>query len=276
MVMEQTRHPRFPEFKRSYKLAGEQIRQYRKNGHIYLREVATPEKIQRYKPIIEAVIKKKQNHSQSIDSEQGNVVKTANMRVKIPLLEQFILGKRFGHIAAHLMGVDGVRIYQDCAIFKQSGAPPVPWHQDKHHWPIDTENVITMWLSLERTAPEMGAMMFASGSHRDGFLGHIPTSNRADTVFSNYIDEQDFTVQGPHGMKTGDATFHSGWVLHRTPANKTEETRKTMKIVYFEDGARAIEPQNTEQKKDLDRYLKGTSPGEVIRGSVNPVVFSRK
>src|SRR5690606_27250421 len=84
--------------------------------------------------------------------------------------KKFVLAKRFAKIAADLMGVDGVRIYHDQALFKEAGGGITPWHQDQIYWPLDTPNTITMWMPLVPVSQESGTLTFASGTHEMGFI----------------------------------------------------------------------------------------------------------
>src|SRR5947209_7477366 len=63
-------------------------------------------------------------------------------------VRRFALARRFGKIAADLMGVDGVRIFHDQALYKEPGGGFTPWHQDHIYWPLDTNNTITLWMPL--------------------------------------------------------------------------------------------------------------------------------
>src|SRR6185312_281663 len=81
-------------------------------------------------------------------------------------VRKFVLARRFGKVAADLMGVDGVRVYMDQALFKEPGGGHTPWHQDQYYWPLDTHNTITMWMPLVDIDVQMGMLTFASGSHK--------------------------------------------------------------------------------------------------------------
>ena len=58
--------------------------------------------------------------------------------------------------AAHLLGVDGVRLSHDQALFKEPGGGRTPWHQDQCYWPLDTDKTITMWMPLVDVPGEVG------------------------------------------------------------------------------------------------------------------------
>jgi hypothetical protein len=51
-------------------------------------------------------------------------------------IRRFVLPRRFGRVAADLLGVKGVRVYHDQAFLKEAGGGITPWHQDQHYWPM--------------------------------------------------------------------------------------------------------------------------------------------
>jgi hypothetical protein len=75
-------------------------------------------------------------------------------------------------------------------------------------------------------------------------------------------------------MAAGDASFHSGWVLHSALGNDTELMRKVMTIIYFADGAHVVEPDNPNRANDLESWLPGTRPGDLAASPLNPLVYS--
>ena len=84
-------------------------------------------------------------------------------------------------LAAALMATPQVRFYHDHVLVKEGGTRQrTPWHQDQHYFPLDTDNTITMWMPLVDLTPEMGIMRFASGSHREGYLGDMPISDDSE------------------------------------------------------------------------------------------------
>ena len=76
-------------------------------------------------------------------------------------------------------------------------------------------------------------------------------------------------------MQTGDATFHYGWTLHGAPANSTDRTREVMTVIWFVDGARVMQPDNDNRRRDLARWMPGLKPGDLAATELNPLVFKR-
>jgi ectoine hydroxylase-related dioxygenase (phytanoyl-CoA dioxygenase family) len=267
-----------PALKEDYPLADAQVAAYRRDGHVLLRHVARPEEIAAYRPVIEQAADQYNTESRAIgerDTYGKAFLQIMNLWAQDENVRRFTLAKRFGKIAADLMGVDGARLYHDQALFKEPGGGPTPWHQDQYYWPLDTNNTITLWMPLVDISEVMGALTFASGSWREGFLGHLKISDESEATFDDLVRERGFGL-ARSAMSAGDATFHSGWTLHNAPGNPTETMREVITIIYFADGARITEPDNPNRTRDMARWLPGLKPGDLAASELNPLVYSRK
>ena len=61
----------------------------------------------------------------------------------------------------------------------------VSWHQDASYWGLSNAKTVTVWLALDDTDEENGAMQFLPKSH---LLGHIPWKETTeDTVLNQEI-----------------------------------------------------------------------------------------
>ncbi len=91
----------------------------------------------------------------------------------------FTLSPRFAELAAGLVGVPGIRLY-DQALFKEPGGGITPWHQDQGYWPLRGCVPVTKWIPLVDVTAEMGgSMSFTRGSCRRAredleILGWLP------------------------------------------------------------------------------------------------------
>jgi ectoine hydroxylase-related dioxygenase (phytanoyl-CoA dioxygenase family) len=121
----------------------------------------------------------------------------------------------------------------------------------------------------------MGSLNFASESHKEGNFGNYAITEETGDHFRDVIEKKNYDVTKPNQLRVGDATYHSGWVLHRAGENRTDRTRKVMTIIYYEDGARFKEPENQEQEKDLERWFPGLDPSDQAASPLNPLVYSR-
>jgi ectoine hydroxylase-related dioxygenase (phytanoyl-CoA dioxygenase family) len=264
-----------PDLSNDYVVSADQIKSYQRNGHIYLPGLASREEIGFYRKfILEAVEKLNTEHRamHERDTYGKAFLQIFNLWRANQVLRNFVLAKRFGNVAAKLMGVDKVRIYHDQALFKEAGGGHTPWHQDQFYWPLDTDKTITLWMPLIDLSKEMGIMRFASGSHKKGYIMSREISDESENFFTEYIKAYDFSVQGNDSVKAGDATFHSGWTLHHAPPNHTATMREVMTIIYYADGTRILKPDNSYRDADLKTWLGGCQPGEEAMSEMNPLV----
>lgn len=265
-----------PDLTAGYDVSAEQAAEFQRQGHILLQSVASSEEVAAYRRVILAARKEfgtEQTPLESRDTYGKAFLKGMNLWPKDEGVRRFVLAGRFAGIATNLLGAEGVRIYHDQALLKEPGGGITPWHQDQHYWPLDTDKAITMWMPLVDVSPEMGTLRFASGSHRDGYLGDVPISDDSEHKFEEYIRSRGFRIVPGVAMKAGDATFHYGWTLHGAPTNRTDRMREAMTAIWYADGARVTEPDNSNRQRDLERWLPGLKPGDLAASELNPLVF---
>lgn len=259
-----------------YELTPEQVKSYQENGHILLRNVLDKATVDQYRTAITAAVKRPNGETRPLaerDTYGKAFLQTINIWESDEAVKAFVMAKRFAQIAGQLMGVDGIRLYHDQALYKEAGGGFTPWHQDRHYWPLDTSNTITMWMPLVDLMADMGIMKFASRSHTGGYLGDLGISDKSEAVFEQFVEEKGFGLTQAEAMAAGDATFHSGWTLHNAPGNASDRMREVMTVIYFQDGIRIAEPDNNSRANDLARYLPGQKPGELAGSELNPVLY---
>ncbi len=267
-----------PDMADDYPLSSQQIEDYQRDGHILLRGVASPSEVTAARS---AMLDGVRRHTERVrplaerDTYGKAFLQVGNLWAEDEAVRSFVLARRFGKIAADLMGVDGVRLYHDQALFKEAGGGHTPWHQDQQYWPLDGVKTVTLWMPLVGADETMGTMRFASGSQRLGYLGAIPISDESEAEFARFVADRGFPVVSAGAMAAGDATFHSGWALHGAPGNSSGTMREVMTIIYFEDGARVSAPDSPNREADLKRWLPGLQPGDLAASPLNPVVYRR-
>jgi len=265
-----------PDLSHPYPITDAHRETYRRDGHILLRGICTEAELAPYREAIANYVVEKNQERRALDERDtyGKAfLQTMNLWVDDEVCKRFVFGKRFARIAAELMGVQGVRLYHDQALFKEGGGGYTPWHQDQHYWPLATDNTITMWMPLHDITADMGAMDFATRSHNDGYFGDFGLSDESQAHFEKLVKERGYSRTNGVDMKAGDATFHAGWNLHSAPANQTDRTREVMTIIYFEDGARVSEPDNANRVADLETWLPGCEAGGLAASAINPVLY---
>lgn len=259
-----------------YPIDANQSARFRHDGHILLHAVAEAEEIDYYRPLITALVPRYAGQRQvqlMPGVTQTLFHEVTNVWQKDEEVREFVFAKRFAHIAANLMGVKAVRLYHDGALIKEPGGYPSPWHKDHYNWPLATHHTVKMWLALSDIHREMGAMRFASGSHRAGQFPEVHPSYESDQLFERIIHDHRTPVV-TYAMNAGDAVFFSGQLLHSALANTSTVSREALAIIYYEDGTRVMEPDHQHRMVDKEQFLPGLKPGEPASSDLNPLLFS--
>jgi hypothetical protein len=193
---------------------------------------------------------------------------------KEPWSRSFVTSRRFASVAGQLLGVDAVRLYHDNALCKSPGCGRTPWHYDAHHYPIASENVVTLWMPLQATPAAMGPLEF---SCRRDFRRLIEDADfdKFGTGYDAGIIELLEAEKVPLELveyDLGDVTFHHADALHSAGPNQTGLDRWALATTYFEDGARLVDSP-TMIAGDYEKFMPGVRPGGLIDSALNPVLW---
>ena len=145
-------------------------------------------------------------------------------------------------------------------------------HQDNLYYPLDTNDVVTLWIPLVKVSKEMGTMHFAKGSHKNGYIGFNPIGESSEVFYSEYIHKNKFKIYETQDLDIGDVSLHHGWVIHGAPPNITKNTREAIVIAYYPDGTKLKKPLNVYQERVLKFMYRGLRPGQNANGFTNDCV----
>ncbi|MEM6925282.1 MAG: phytanoyl-CoA dioxygenase family protein [Myxococcota bacterium] len=250
-----------------YDLTAGAIGDFRREGYVKLPKVCSPAALLTLRRRFEALFAESPPVVMGFPSLEM-------MWTHDPVCRAFVVSPRLAGIAAGLLGAAAVRLYHDNALCKLPGAGRTPWHYDAHHYPIASENVVTLWAPLQPTPRPMGPLAFAEGIEAWRLV--------ADLAFSKFDDSYDRGIAqalqrsqvGLHdeGFALGTVSFHHTRSLHTAGANRTSLARMALATTYLEDGARLVD-EPTLISGDFEKFMPGIGPGDVIASPLNPVLF---
>lgn len=84
----------------------------------------------------------------SVDQENIPFMQVFNSWKHNKALASIALSPQLGRIAAELLNVPSVRLYQDAIFVKRSGDGPTQWHSDLSMAPFDSNFLVTVWIPL--------------------------------------------------------------------------------------------------------------------------------
>ncbi len=266
-----------PSLDAAYDLTSEDIQAFQTNGFALLRSLASNDEVAAYRALItEATTEFAKSYKpfEERDTYGKAFIQFMNLWTGDERIRRYTLAKRFGQVAARLMGVRGVRLYHDQALYKEAGGGHTPWHQDQQYWPLDGVKCVTMWMPLVDVTVDMGTLNFATGSQALGYLGPLNISDDSDDRLEALIAERGFTVVNSGDMKAGDATFHDGWTIHGAPGNLSKTTtREVMTVIYIDADAVITHPDSPQRANDLATWFPGLHPGSPAASPLNPIVY---
>lgn len=257
-----------------YEVRPADIDRFERDGFVKLRNVLDPDVIAKYEPeITSQVIELNTMHLPMAERSTYDkaFLQIENLWRASDLARELVFAPRLARLAAELLGVNGVRLYHDQALYKEPGGGITPWHADQYYWPLSTDRCCTVWIPLQETPLEMGPLTFAAGSHRFEFGRNLAISDESEEALQQALVRQGFEhVIQPYAL--GDASFHLGWTFHHAGPNKTAIPRRVMTIIYIDADMRLAEPAH-----DL-KASPPTSPAQNRRHSrypINPVLYQR-
>ena len=258
-----------------YYLNEAQMEFYRKNQCIKLKEVLDNETIAYFNEVITNQVELMNTENTSIEerSTYGKAfLQLFNLWRENEGVRALVFSKRLAQIAADLMGVDGVRIYHDQALFKEGGGGITPWHADQYYWPLATENTVTAWIPLQATPLNYGPLEFSAGSNRLTAGRDKEISDESQAFLESELKNHKFEhVIEPFDV--GEISFHRGWLYHRAGPNVSGNMRKVMTMIYMDKDTVLKTPENHNQQADWDTWCPGATVGEIVNTPLNPVLY---
>lgn len=164
------------------------------------------------------------------------------------VLRDLVFDPRIVRIAAALMGVERVRIWQDQAIWKPglgstaSDAGNIGWHQDFAYWRnSSTTNMLSANIALQDTSARNGALQVLDGSHAAGCIedadGFFDTDLGKLAGFQARTGAREPTVLA---LRAGQVSFHHALTVHGSGPNHSDAPRMVVAPAYMPDGTRYV------------------------------------
>ena len=253
-----------------YELPAEAIARFREQGFIKLKQVLSPQLLAHYRERLTQIVRAKDGNTVPLekrDTYGRAFTQIFNLWREDADAERLMRSPRLARIAAQLMGVGGVRLYHDQALFKEPRGGHTPWHCDQFYWPLSNDNTVTVWIPLQAVSMSMGPLAFAAGSHRLDGGRHLAISDDSEAHLARLLEGFD-TVDTPFDL--GEVSFHAGWTYHRAGANQTDQLRAAFTIIYMDKAMRLTAQATPERQSDARRWCPGVEVGQPIGHADQP------
>lgn len=145
-------------------------------------------------------------------------------------LMALMLDSRNFSLAEQVLGEEPLAVGTSC-FFKAPGSDVLPFHQDNYDIGAYPGTTLAVWISLEESDVDNGALRFVAGSQHFNLIppripSHISTYGQA--------------VRAPKGYEVvnictspGDAVLFNGQILHGSNANRTSYRFRRSFVTHF-------------------------------------------
>ncbi len=260
-----------------YPLTSTQLESYRQNGFIKLKNVLSPQTLAYFNSEFTRKVFDLNTLYLSMEERttyQKAFLQVMNLWQHSPIIRQFVFGQKLARIAAELLGVSGVRLYHDQALYKESGGGITPWHADQYYWPLSSDKCVTVWIPLQETTLEMGPLAFSMGSHQLEIGRNLAIGDESEAYLQQALVKAELPeLETPFDL--GEVSFHSGWTFHHAGANVTDKCREVMTIIYMDKDMKLAAPTNENQLADWRQWCPGVEIGNLIDSPLNPILYQQ-
>ena len=277
MTTQTNKHSLTTELNAPFVVPADVIESYRQKGYVKLKNVLSPAVLEHYGALISDLVITLNTLTKPMAERttyERAFLQIMNLWREDTEVQEFVFSRRLAQIATDLMGVEGVRLYHDQALYKEPSGGITPWHADQFYWPLVSPKTITVWIPLQETPMEMGPLAFAEGSQNVEIGRDIAISDDSETVLSKALQAQNFPMNDtPFAL--GEVSFHAGWTFHRAGPNVSDRPRKVMTMIYMDKDQVVMAPRNRFQTADWATWLDHAPVGSTPDSALNPVLFER-
>ena len=193
----------------------------------------------------------------------------------------FVFDSPAAKIARELMRSRSSRFYFDHLFVKEPGTQqPSPWHHDLPFWPVDGDQVCSVWLALDHVTKASSGLEYIAGSHRWGrrfgpeaFVGsQALIKGRADDEKIPDIENNRSAYRFLNwDMEPGDCLVHHALTVHGSGGNTSLVHRRRALATRWvgDDAIYAPEGSTYEPLKDA-----ALAPGGPLESPKFPLVIA--
>ncbi|MFT5209236.1 MAG: ectoine hydroxylase-related dioxygenase (phytanoyl-CoA dioxygenase family) [Flavobacterium sp.] len=249
-----------------------QIKRYQEQGFLLTPQVLTQSEIKNYGAAVDREVAVRTSGDKREVSEKTKYEQSFIQCMRLWETSRDIQPLTFhaglAGIAAQLMGVEKVRLWQDQALYKEPGGADTEAHQDQTFWPIGDVPLVSAWIPFQAIEKQNGAMAYVPKSHSVGPL-KVVNITRSTTPYP-IVEDPALGGEKPEWVlvDSGSVVWHSGFTVHQAAANNTDQTRRVFTVVYFADGFKRL---RNSPAFPLDRA--GVNVGELMEGEGLPILW---
>ncbi len=221
------------------RLTGEQIRHFNERGFIFPLDVFSEDEIAAHRDYFSRLMEKAMKAGWNSYSING-------WQARCPGIYDLVTERRILDYVQDLLG-ENLICWATHYFCKMPGdTKQVSWHQDASYWPLTPSKTVTVWLAIDDSDIENGAMQFIPGSHRHGQITFEKSAADENNVLSQTVHAPERYGGAPVSieLKAGEISLHSDLLLHGSEPNPSSRRRCGLTIRFVPPEVRAYRGWN--------------------------------
>lgn len=214
----------------SPRLSPEIAQQYHEQGYyLFKQPVFNEEKFKTLFTIFEELVDKRDSGKRLDELDKPHFAE--------PRLFEFLMADEVLDLVEPLIGPN-IGLWSSHFIAKEPlVGRATPWHEDSSYWKgrLDRmDQIVTVWLALDRTDRENGCLRVIPGTHTNGF-SEYEAVDKANNTFSSEIraDQIDESKAVYFELNPNECSLHDGRIIHGAEANTSDRRRAGYTMRYF-------------------------------------------
>ncbi|MGB1191215.1 MAG: phytanoyl-CoA dioxygenase family protein [Pseudomonadales bacterium] len=218
------------------------IQNFATNGYVVTPNVLTSQEIDRYGLAVDLAVDRRRAGDHRELSEKTRYEQSFLQCMRLWETEPDVCGLSLhpglAGIAAQLLGVKKVILWQDQALYKEAGGAETTPHQDQPFWPISDSPMVSAWIPFDAIHAGNGAMAYVPGSHKAGRLKVVDITHSTapyDILNDPALGDSELETIA---INPGSVVWHHGMTVHAASENASEQTRRAFTVVFLDGDAR--------------------------------------
>ena len=223
----------------SYSISSADIQAFRDDGVVPLRGLVGEEWLDKLASAIEDDIRNPGPYFHGYESAgEGRFHGNLRLWEHHPTFRDFCLNSHLPGVAQQFLGSNKVNLLYDQLFVKEADTEErTRWHNDQPYWPIRGWQVLSMWVALDETTRDNGALEFICGSHKWGRWFQPETFGKTKTLAQyernpDYEDIPDIEADRESydivswDLEPGDVYLFHAMIVHGAGGNRQRDRRR--------------------------------------------------
>lgn len=206
------------------------VQKYHEDGYILFDEpLFAPQKFERLVAIFEELVASRAKGTRTDELDRPHFTD--------PRLFEFLMADEVLDLVEPLIG-HNIGLWSSHFISKEPlVGRATPWHEDSSYWQgrLDRmDQIVTIWLAIDKVDRENGCMRVIPGTHQNGFSEYEDV-DIANNTFDSEIraDQLDESKAVYFELEPGYCSLHDGRIVHGAEANTSPRRRAGYTMRYF-------------------------------------------